>query len=402
MLRRFEVVLTVLCLAGFCAGVASATSYTLTDLGDLGGNNVNFVSGLATVGGNTVVVGTASVSSNNTAWYWESGTMNSLASTLTTLCSSTGHGTYSSSIATGVNAAGQLIGYYVNTGGTDYGFAYNLGSSTANNILGSCTSYGNSTNNSVNSSGQLFGLYASLGDNSYICNANGTTNAVQINGSTNYTQLGGINDSGWVTGKNTDSYIYNNGASSSTWTWTDLGHLSTFGSSGYGIDAAGDVVGLSGVAGGSATKGHAFYVPYTGSGTWGSMVDLGDMTGDGSAYSGYTYGQANAINNGQIVGYYFNSTKSVTSEYAFLSGTTNGSIVPLQNDVPAFATSNFSRLSMADDINRAGAIVGLGVTNGGAVDAFLVTPITTPEPSTLLLAASGLFGLLAYAWRKRK
>ena len=27
---------------------------------------------------------------------------------------------------------------------------------------------------------------------------------------------------------------------------------------------------------------------------------------------------------------------------------------------------------------------------------------TTPEPSTLLLAASGLLGLLAYAWRRRK
>ena len=224
--------------------------------------------------------------------------------------------------------------------------------------------------------------------------------AVQINGSTNYTQLGGINDSGWVTGKNTDSYIYNNALGS--WTWTDLGHLSTYGSSGYGMDAAGDVVGLSGITGGSATKGHAFYVPYTGSGTWGTMVNLGDMTGDGSAYSGYTYGQANAINNGQIVGYYFNGTKSVSTEYAFLSGTTSGSIVPLQSDVPAFGTSNFSRLSMADDIDRAGDIVGLGQTNGGAVDAFLLTPIATPEPSTLLLTISGLVGLLAFAWRKRK
>ena len=159
---------------------------------------------------------------------------------------------------------------------------------------------------------------------------------------------------------------------------------------------------VSGPAGGSASKTHAFYVPYEGSGTWGSMVDLGDMT----AYeSGYTSGSAYAINNGQTVGYYFNTTKILTDEYAFLAGTTNGSIVPLQNYVPGLASSDFGgtgRLSVADDIDSGGHIVGIGVTSGGADDAFLLTPVTTPEPSTLLLAASGLVGLLAYAWRKRK
>ena len=29
-------------------------------------------------------------------------------------------------------------------------------------------------------------------------------------------------------------------------------------------------------------------------------------------------------------------------------------------------------------------------------------PAPMPEPSTLLLTATGLFGLLAYAWRKRR
>ena len=32
----------------------------------------------------------------------------------------------------------------------------------------------------------------------------------------------------------------------------------------------------------------------------------------------------------------------------------------------------------------------------------IMTAVATPEPSTLLLAATGLLGLLAYAWRKRK
>jgi hypothetical protein len=132
------------------------------------------------------------------------------------------------------------------------------------------------------------------------------------------------------------------------------------------------------------------------------MVDLGNMT----AYeSGYTYGYAFAINNAKVVGYYFNTTKILTDEYAFLAGTTNGSVVPLQNYVPGLASSAFGgtgRLSVADDIDSGGHIVGIGVTSTGAADAYLLTPVTTPEPSTLLLATSGLLGLLAYAWRKRK
>ena len=196
--------------------------------------------------------------------------------------------------------------------------------------------------------------------------------------------------------------IYNN--ANGPWTLTSLGALSTYAGQGFGIDAYGDVVGQSGpnIAGASASKPHAFYVSYNGNGTWGTMVDLGDMT----AYeSGYTWGTAYAINNGQVVGYYFDGSKVLADEYAFLAGTTSGSIVPLQNYVPGLASSNFSgtgRLSVADDINSAGDIAGVGVTSTGADDAYLLTPIPTPEPSTLLLAASGLLGLLAYAWRKRR
>ncbi len=36
------------------------------------------------------------------------------------------------------------------------------------------------------------------------------------------------------------------------------------------------------------------------------------------------------------------------------------------------------------------------------MSAIILQQVTVPEPSTLLLAASGLIGLLAYAWRKQK
>jgi hypothetical protein len=52
-------------------------------------------------------------------------------------------------------------------------------------------------------------------------------------------------------------------------------------------------------------------------------------------------------------------------------------------------------------------IVGFGIGPDGNEDGFLLTPtpytpVATPEPSTLLLAATGLLGLLAYAWRNRR
>jgi hypothetical protein len=62
----------------------------------------------------------------------------------------------------------------------------------------------------------------------------------------------------------------------------------------------------------------------------------------------------------------------------------------------------------ANDVNHSGEdwIVGWG-TYDGVEHGFLLTPsvytpVPTPEPSTLLLVATGLLGLLAYAWRKRK
>ena len=56
----------------------------------------------------------------------------------------------------------------------------------------------------------------------------------------------------------------------------------------------------------------------------------------------------------------------------------------------------------ADAINNAGSIAGT-LFNGTTYQAFaLLAPLSVPEPLTLLLAAAGLVGLLAYAWRKHK
>ena len=55
----------------------------------------------------------------------------------------------------------------------------------------------------------------------------------------------------------------------------------------------------------------------------------------------------------------------------------------------------------AEAIDNNGNIVGYGTNSLGVQTGFLIKA-TVPEPSTLLLAATAVAGLLAYAWRKRK
>jgi probable HAF family extracellular repeat protein len=97
-------------------------------------------------------------------------------------------------------------------------------------------------------------------------------------------------------------------------------------------------------------------------------------------------------NNGQVVGSAY--TSSGGNQHAFLYD--NGEMEDLNNLIPV---SSDWTLLVASAINDNGQIVGQGINPSGQTDAFLLTPISTPEPSTLSLLIVGAVGLLAFAWR---
>lgn len=85
---------------------------------------------------------------------------------------------------------------------------------------------------------------------------------------------------------------------------------------------------------------------------------------------------------------YLHNAAGSTSKYSYASAPTSGSI---STDTGTFSVS-------------AGDTIDFVVANSAATEQLAATVAFTalPEPSTLLLVATGIMGLLAYAWRKRK
>ena len=102
---------------------------------------------------------------------------------------------------------------------------------------------------------------------------------------------------------------------------------------------------------------------------------------------------------GDVVGY------EVVSSVNHAAIWQNGTLTDLQAEYgPSglnILPTNFV-MNNATAIDNHGDIAGYGTDGSGhIIQAFvLVQPV--PEPSAVLLAATGLVGLLAYAWRKRK
>jgi probable HAF family extracellular repeat protein len=367
-----------LCCALSVTTAAYAASYTVTDLGTLGGTE-SFGSGL-NAGGQ--VTG-ASYTTGGAAFHtflWTPTTPNGASGTKTDLGTLGG----TQSFGNGLNASGQVAGESSTTGDTAiHAFLWkpsmpNGASGTMHDLLtlGGTDSYGYG----INAAGQITGASDTTGDSTTHAflwkpsTPNGTSGTMHNLGTLGGTESNGsaINASGQVSG----SSLTNGDAHYRAFLWKpttpngtsgtmyDLGTLGGTESFGGAINTNGQVAGFSYTTGHAAY--HAFlWTPSMPNGTSGAMLDLGTLGGLNS----YSY---NLGSSGAVVGA---SEIAMTSDstHAFLY-TSGSGMVDLNTMIDPL--SGWELLDAAD-INEEGQITGQGLI-GGQYHAYLLTPISLP------------------------
>ena len=338
-----------------CALPGMANTYTVVDLGTLGGtfsvgqaiNNSGQVAGYSSLG-----------DGSEHAFLYGGGSMTDLG---------TLGGTYS--LSNGINNNGQVTGYAATGDAAEHAFLYNGGSMIDLGTLGGSNSGGYG----VNDSGQVTG-YSFVSDFVYHAFLDSGGSMIDLGTLGGTLSVGrAINNSAQVTGYSNMSgdaaqhaFLYSGGS------LTDLGTLGGAGSVSYGINNSGQVTGYSDIPGDAAQ--HAFLY------SDGSMTDLGTLGGTQSI--GY------AINDGgQVAGA---SYISAFDYHAFLYS--GGSMTDIN---PAGWS-----LTEAFGINDSGQITGDGTNPDGQDHGFLLTPVAAPEPVTPFLLVPGLLGLTVLVSKK--
>ena len=241
----------------------------------------------------------------------------------------------------------------------------------------------------INDNGDMVGHYAAGSGDFYWKNGGNSIDLGNLGGSNSQAGATALNNSDVVVGNSTTGAIDPN---EHPWIWTSTGGLkSLFDTTPAGvalaIDNADNVVGQIG----TGSSPYAFIANSSG-GTVSfatACIDLGTYSGDASSI-------AWSVAGGAVVGQSVNGSGAGRA-VVWTGSIANGySISDLNSEIPSGTGWD---LTCAYGISSTGYIVGAGTLNG-VTQAFLLTP--TPEPSTALLAAAGLFGLAAYVWRKRK
>jgi len=374
--RTINCLIVVSAFALSVTAAAHAASYTVTDLGTLGGTD-SLGWGINASG---QVTGYAAMTDDETvdAFLWNPTTPNGANGTMHDLGSLGG----SFSWGIGINAGGQVAGISATTGDaaehatlwipttprSSSGTLHDLGT------LGGTYSQGTG----INDSGQVTGYSDETGDSTSRAimwkpttpgSASGTMHDLgSLGGSVSFGW--DINASGQVTGNSdtsgdeaTHAFLWKpttpNGV---TGTMHDLGSLGGTWSDGGGINDSGQV------AGSSLTEGdefdHAFlWTPTTPGGTSGTMLDLGTLGGSDS----YGY---NLNAGGQVVGSSYVPANVSNYSHAFLY-TSGVGMVDLNTLIDPL--SGWELLD-ASEINDAGQITGQGLI-GGKYHAYLLTPV---------------------------
>jgi probable HAF family extracellular repeat protein len=413
MFRRALMILCVVSLVAYAISPASAVVMTnFADIGNTIGGTESMGFALNTAGtvagyGTTAAGGLGTTSSQGFRYTYGGGIYGS-------------DGFTSTVDSRGINAAGYQVGKMVDPANSLYQ-AYLYNGTSVVGLGGDVTGMGNGYGNCINANnivgGQIATATASINAGIWydpINNPTSITNLRPLLAVTPYScGTGGqavvaMNAHfalvGYSQGLYTKSAILNLDTHAFTGNpVTGLGGNNQFPGSGSGAAALqGGGVGISSNfdnagngwiagAGNDSTASNQIraYIAKLNGSTW-TMTRLGSLGGS------TTIGRAISVNaSGDAVGWSYLSDGS--TQHAFIY--TGGTMQDLNTVYASVKPANFT-MTFASDINDAGWITGYGTDGSGHTHGFLL--YTVPEPSSVLLLAGGLVGLLAYAWRKRK
>ncbi len=423
MLRRATIVACALTLVFSSALIASATTYSFVQLPPTGSDTGSLGLAVDTVGGVPEVAGRSTTA--HPTWYNRgNGATFTSTGVGTNITSEISGATYATAGA--IDANGDVAGTYYSSSTALYGAFYHsvsagsgAGSATILPNLSSGTgTYASSNAYGVNAAGQIVG-YSYAADNNYhaaVWTKNGSSWSVTDLGTSGSASCAdAINANGMIAGQITNSSGYLDAATwtynGSAWVANDLINRSLSANNdgaayALAVNDNGVAVGGGSLASFPTTTSNAFR--FNGDGT---VTNLGNLGGSGSiinqpfpmSYVGASNAAMGINDSGVIVGESCINT-SQSAYHAFIYGYQGNNTMQDMNTVFAgMIPANISYLACATAIDNNGDITGVAVTTAGTDEGFLLTaPAATPEPSTLLLAVAGLVGLLAYAWRKQK
>ena len=279
--------------------------------------------------------------------------------------------------AIGINDAGQIVGNYSASVGSNFGFLYSGGSYTSLSVPGAINTFADG----INDAGQIVGEYQV--DSNYIPQSflysEGSYTIINVPGSSNSVATG-INSAGEIVGW----YSVDNGPqmSSSRFGFLDAGGVYTtisdpltqpyWGTNSFGINNAGQIVGYFTAGGPLGTSDNGF------------LFDSATSTFTNLNFPGATFTFANGINDiGEIVGFYVDNSGK---DHGFLYS--GGSYTTIDNPLGTNGTEAFG-------INDMGEIVGAYIDSTGLAHGFLATTATMiTSPTSVQQEVFGLYAAL--------